>query len=84
MKEFKGVISGWHRDGDVIVGKCAYHRDAVEMSAMAVVHNMVVQGHPMHTSKVHHFIDHGTFALCETKNSFYVLIEPDSCQLSPH
>lgn len=77
MKPFKGVIRHWHRDGDVIVGKCGYHKDAVPMSMDAVVHNQIVVGHEMHTSKIENLEDHGFgVVMCETKNSVYALVDP--------
>lgn len=72
-KPFKGVIKNWHRDGDVIVGECEYHPNAVPLSPDAVLHNGIVAGCRMHTSRVEKIEDRGGFSICETKNSFYVL-----------
>jgi hypothetical protein len=76
MKPFKGVIREWYRDGDVICGICEYHPDAEVLTARAVIGDGIVQGYPMHTSRVIGVEQRGSFAICETKNSFYVLILP--------
>jgi hypothetical protein len=76
MKPFKGVIREWYRDGDVICGICEYHPDAEVLTARAMLDNGLVQGYPMHTSKVIKVEERESFAICETKNSFYVLVLP--------
>lgn len=76
MKPFKGVISGWHRDGDVICGRCEYHADAEPLSAGAILTNGVVKDYGISTSRVEKIEERGSFAICETKNSFYVLVDP--------
>lgn len=76
-KPFKGVISEWYRDGDVICGRCEYHPDMQErMTADAILHNAIVRGCGMHTSRIERLDHRGEFVLCETKNSYYVLVQP--------
>jgi hypothetical protein len=76
MKPFKGIISQWYRDGDVICGICEYHPDAEVLTVKAMFDNGLVQGYQMHTSKVINVEERESFAICETKNSFYVLVLP--------
>lgn len=77
MKPFKGVIKDWYRDGDVVCGVCAYHVEAEPMSAHAVLHNGVVVGERMHTSRIVSCMSSSNgWTLLETRNSFYILIEP--------
>lgn len=74
MKPFKGVISDWVRDGDVIVGTCQYHPEMeTELTPNAIMFDGIVKGHRMHTSRVEKIEYRGSFSLLETKNSFYIL-----------
>ena len=85
MKPFNGVISGWYRDVDVICGKCQWHADALEqISVTAMLNNLIVRGHDMHTSRIEKIEDRGVFAMCETKNSFYILVQPRVFAAAPH
>jgi hypothetical protein len=76
VKEFKGIISNWTRDGDVVVGTCDYHVNAVPFSPEALLSDQLIEEQPMHTSRVERIEDRGAFSICETKNSFYVLVAP--------
>lgn len=77
MKPFKGVISNWHRDGNVIVGRCQYHPEMQnEITLHAVMNDAIVRDQEMHTGRIGKIEDRGSFQICETKNSFYILIEP--------
>lgn len=76
MKPFKGVIKDWYRDCGAVSGVCAYRVEAEPMSAHAVLHNGIVVGERMHTSYVVKLLDFDTFAVLETRNSYYILIEP--------
>ena len=62
-KPFKGVISHWKEDGNVIVGYAQYHD------------NRDWQYGDIHTSRVLNLqVLNSDMILCETKNSFYLLI----------
>lgn len=74
-KPFKGVIRQWYRDGDVICGICEYHKDSEALSASAMLRNAVVPDYGVHTSRVENIEDRGSFSICETKNSIYILID---------
>ena len=65
-KKFCGIITGWRQEGEVIRGTCETHLDEDRTG--------IQQGDYMHTSAVEKITDFGTFKLCETRNSFYVLI----------
>ena len=84
IKPFKGVISEWYRDGDVICGRCEYHTDMQErVTTDAVLHDLIVRGCDMHTSQIERLDHRGTFVLCETKNSYYVLVQPQVSAVAP-
>ena len=75
-KPFQGVIYEWRRAGDMIVGKCRWHMNQHQPSLEAVLRNDIIVGGEMRTSKIVRMEDRGSFVLCETRNSFYALIEP--------
>lgn len=77
MKPFKGVLRDWYRDGGVVIGSCAYHQDMRDgLDTDALLNDRIVRDLPMHTSEVLSIDDRGTYSICETRNSVYVLIEP--------
>ena len=77
QKPFKGVISDWYRDGKVILGRCLWHREMFDqVTAQAIMQDAPVRYQEIHTSAVEKVSDRGTFAICETRNSYYVLINP--------
>lgn len=67
-KPFKGIISNWNMLEGRINGTCEYH---------TTYENGIVQGLNMTTSEVLSIVPlsmRATAALCETHNSFYVLV----------
>lgn len=66
MKPFKGVISGWCMIDNRVHGTCVFHTD---------YDNGIERGQRMITSPVHAILNHFGATVCETKNSFYVLIK---------
>lgn len=75
-KPFKGVIRDWSCIEGVVRGICVWHADSVPMSAHAALFDEIVAGERMRTSKVVNILDFDTFSILQTKNSYYVLIEP--------
>lgn len=66
MKPFKGVISGWYLIDGRVHGTCVFHMD---------YNNGIERGRRMTTSLVHTILNQFGATVCETKNSFYVLIK---------
>jgi hypothetical protein len=76
MKPFKGVIRDWRYVEGHILGTCAYHTEAVPLDMDAMLNDRIVEGHEMHTSPVVTLENRDGYAICETKNSIYVLVDP--------
>lgn len=78
-KPFKGVISNWWRedlgDCEIVNGICEWHRDQ-EAFALHTPRDPIAQHLEMHTSRVVKIDNRGAYAICETKNSIYVLVRP--------
>ena len=69
-KPFAGIIEKWYRNGDRISGRCAWYFDPIKSQ-----YNGIVAGQSMHTSSVFAIKDNGSFSICETRNSIYVLLD---------
>lgn len=69
-KPFMGVISKWYWAGNHITGMCDYYSDKEKSQ-----YNGIVAGRTMHTSYVHGIKHFGSFSICETANSVYVLLD---------
>lgn len=67
MKPFKGVIGPWYKAGDTIIGKIVWHKDHVGYHFRP--------GQIMQTSPVVKITKRASFHICETRNSFYVLLD---------
>lgn len=74
MKQFQGIISNWRKEPSlfddgvyIVVGKCDYHKTFPEWATSPF--------DEMHTSRVIEIqeIKEGMY-MCETKNSFYLLL----------
>lgn len=81
MKPIKGVIDNWEVDGEVIIGTCVFHDDAVSLSegfhTGGVVHDAA-----MHTSAILGIVDCGPCKIATTRNSRYILLQSRADKLA--
>jgi hypothetical protein len=73
-KPFKGVISRWQKVGNRVAGMCEQHVDA------PCIRTGIAVGYEIITSAIVKIEDRGSFAICETRNSIYVLVSPFSAK----
>lgn len=80
MKKLKGIISNWYQRGDRVCGNCVWHADGVsaEKAVMSPRPDEILIGLPIVTSRLVAVKDSPSdqFAIIETANSFYILLQP--------
>ena len=79
MKQIKGVISHWTYDGVTVSGVCEFHVDQLsELSLSAIISDRIVKSHVLRTSRVLAIEHCAGYAICETQNSLYLLVNKET------